>query len=464
MAARCLRQRVGMSPVVATNYLLGVASDYWKSSEFYSEYPNISHGSFNPVGRFGIGFLSVFMLGNNVEVSTQRRGGRNLQLRLRGIGSRGSLVKKTPTVVNGTTVEIRVRDQWVSELGELNKVVMARAPMLSIPIEVIQDGQSSQIEPGWWKTIPQEMFAEFLFTQQETATTPAHLPKKQQADLEDINYIMFLRYGRGGGIVRPTHMKWPAKQPELLNDTCRLLAVPEQGQVLLCSKGFAVRMVHVSGLLGMVNIDNLELTASRSQLIGLDMNQMRESWIEALRPKIRESLDELVQEGDVTGRLEFLNSVAKVYGRSVLLESSLPWLTIKEPPGHAHQVSASMLRDRLKNIDEVLISYNVSLWSASRMVFEHYPDARKSALVIPISSAGQPTPGALSDREKEVRGSLKELFHDERFPREVKEAQILLATIDAISHSWDIPSDSITQAEWIRVETAVYGRVRRQSH
>ena len=59
---------VGMTPAVITNFLLGIAADYWNSSEFCSDYPNAALRLFKPVGRFGIGFLSVFMMGDYVDL------------------------------------------------------------------------------------------------------------------------------------------------------------------------------------------------------------------------------------------------------------------------------------------------------------------------------------------------------------------------------------------------------------
>jgi hypothetical protein len=449
---------VGMTPAVITNYLLGIAANYWKSSEFHSEHPHAGHTAFKPVGRFGIGFLSVFMLGNHVEVHTQRRGGPNLRLRLRGIGSRGALVRKAPTLTNGTTVEIQVSDQWAADLAGLNKIVIAKAPMLSVPVDVIQDGQSSRIEPGWWKSIPQEEFAEFLEHQQLASTTPSRLGEAREFDGLREHHQMYLGRHRRSLKAVEIYDKWPGKQPELLDDASRILAVPGQSGVLLCSKGFAVGSLHVPGLLGIVNRDDLELNASRSQPIGLDSIQIRREWLRALRPHIVASLDALLTEGDVPARLEFLNSVASVYGRNLLIETNLPWLTIKEPPGDARQISVNSLGERLHGVREVLITYNVSLWSASRRALERYPEAGRSALVIPVTSLGQPEPGSYTDRDQEIWAPLEEHFGREPYSRGLEVANLLLATIDAIADAWKIPTESLTSINWVRKDKALYGR------
>jgi hypothetical protein len=93
---------VGMTERIVTNYLLGIASDYWHSPDFFADHPNATERGFSPVGRFGIGFLSVFMLGNEVQVDTQRNAGGNaLQLTLRGIGTVFVPAKDTSAVTEG---------------------------------------------------------------------------------------------------------------------------------------------------------------------------------------------------------------------------------------------------------------------------------------------------------------------------------------------------------------------------
>jgi hypothetical protein len=453
---------VGMTPAAITNHLLGIAANYWKSSEFYSEHPHANETGFKPVGRFGIGFLSVFMLGNRVEVQTQRRGGPNLRLRLRGIGSRGALVQKAPTMVNGTSVEIEISNQWAADLAELNKIVIAKAPMLSIPVDVLQDGQSSRIEPGWWKSVPQDEFAEFLERQELTATTPARLGE-EAGDLDYGRYHRHYHYRYRGSVkALDAYQKWPGNQPELLDDTCRILAIPGQNHILLCSKGFAVGALHVPGLLGIVNKDDLELNASRSQPIGLDSNQIRIEWLRALRPYIVASLDSLVSEGDVPSRLEFLRNVASVYGRDLLLETSLPWITIKEPPGDALQISVNTLRERLRGVEEVILTYNISLWSAFKRARERFPEASRSALVIPITSLGQPEPGTYVDREEEIWAPLKEHFGKDRLSSGLEEAHLLLATLDVIADAWKITTDPLFSKNWVRKDRSLSGHFVRR--
>jgi len=63
---------VGMSRHILTNVLLDFGASLWESDLVLTELPGLSHNSFRAVGRFGIGFFAVFMLGKHVKVSTRR--------------------------------------------------------------------------------------------------------------------------------------------------------------------------------------------------------------------------------------------------------------------------------------------------------------------------------------------------------------------------------------------------------
>jgi hypothetical protein len=63
---------IGMSRRVLTGPLLDFGTSFWASSLVRSEFPGLSSSGFVPVGKFGIGFYSVFMASNNVTVSTKR--------------------------------------------------------------------------------------------------------------------------------------------------------------------------------------------------------------------------------------------------------------------------------------------------------------------------------------------------------------------------------------------------------
>ena len=64
---------VGMSTRVLKGALLDFGVSFWGSPEMRQEYPGLlGKASFEPVGKYGIGFFSIFMWGDRVRVTTRR--------------------------------------------------------------------------------------------------------------------------------------------------------------------------------------------------------------------------------------------------------------------------------------------------------------------------------------------------------------------------------------------------------
>lgn len=63
---------IGMSKFVLTHILTDFGTSLWSSAYLRSELPGLASAKFKSVGKFGIGFFSVFMLGQEVSVITRR--------------------------------------------------------------------------------------------------------------------------------------------------------------------------------------------------------------------------------------------------------------------------------------------------------------------------------------------------------------------------------------------------------
>ncbi|MET8950876.1 hypothetical protein [Streptomyces sp. NPDC004533] len=64
----CNDNGIGMTPAILGGKLLDFGSTSWLSSDVVRENPGLLASKFEPSGRFGIGFFSVFMMGRRVQV------------------------------------------------------------------------------------------------------------------------------------------------------------------------------------------------------------------------------------------------------------------------------------------------------------------------------------------------------------------------------------------------------------
>ena len=63
---------IGMSSEVLTKELLDFGKCHWGSERMLQEFPGLLSSGFVPIGKYGIGFFSVFMLGETVRITTRR--------------------------------------------------------------------------------------------------------------------------------------------------------------------------------------------------------------------------------------------------------------------------------------------------------------------------------------------------------------------------------------------------------
>ncbi|WP_197435365.1 ATP-binding protein [Agrobacterium vitis] len=63
---------VGMSETVLTNQLVDFGSSLWRTTAVNEEFPGLAASGMESVGRFGVGFFSVFMISKEVRVITRR--------------------------------------------------------------------------------------------------------------------------------------------------------------------------------------------------------------------------------------------------------------------------------------------------------------------------------------------------------------------------------------------------------
>jgi hypothetical protein len=441
---------VGMSPIVISNYLLGIAADYWNSHEFFSDFPGVSAHGFKPAGKFGIGFLSVFMIGNEVTVITERLGGQRFKLSLRGLERRGALTSYPSNGRCGTLVQIRIPKTKLSDYDGLDAIVRSKAPLLEIPVVVSQGDKPSTIVPGWWKTIPQAELFDFVINYEQIAFRPTQEQRDRLAAFK-------VRKSRPESFADlPSSDRWPGLQPEITTDSSRVMAIPGSGQVILCSNGFAINRINLKGFTGLIDVGNIELTAARSQTIKMDVDNLRNDLSRKLFPEIVKALNELINEGQIPTRFDFLNDIGNIYSEDLLCKTSLPWVTIMEPPGNAVLLSASDFKNLLAKTQELIIGFAVNPWEMGSMLYSRFPEASRNVLLIPVKNNHRYSFGTYRDSDDLVVGPLQDHFEVSDLPQSMysllSEA-LLRITLRLISEAWNIDPEKLQMAKWVRKST-----------
>jgi len=193
---------IGMSEQVLTGPLLDFGTSFWRSSLATEEFPGLMAAGMNAIGRYGIGFFSVFMLGKKVRVYSRRcdmgkSEGRMLEFH-EGIGSRPILspfVDAPMPIDGGTRVEVLLEKDPKEEGGLLHtnnlfkeKVPLAAlvgsvAPNLDVALEVIDEiGPKPVTDPGDWL----EIGTQALLHRIEPSAQIAHMLSKSQKAQYDL--------------------------------------------------------------------------------------------------------------------------------------------------------------------------------------------------------------------------------------------------------------------------------------
>ena len=126
---RCTDDGVGMNKEIISRFLTDVGRSYYRSPEFDQERASFAAAGadFDPIARFGIGFLSCFMLGDRITVRTRRDLGRAgddepLVAEVDGLGGLITIREGPQGQPVGTAVEVVLRDPPSFHSMEMDEV------------------------------------------------------------------------------------------------------------------------------------------------------------------------------------------------------------------------------------------------------------------------------------------------------------------------------------------------------
>jgi hypothetical protein len=323
--------------------------------------------------------------------------------------------------------------------------------MVEVPISVNRVGEVTTVEPGWWKTVSQEDFANFVCNWRV-----GRGPQAYHVDSFEYRW----RYRQRSFDLGEAHKldKWPRQQPEVVTDNLRVLALPGVAEVLICVRGFTVNAIGIRGMLGLVDLGDVEVDVARSALIGWDEEKFRVETLDLLRPRILEALNGLRGE-NVPSRIEFLVGVARSYGLRLLSETTLAWLTVVLADGSAVMKSPGEVEQMVREKRELLVCYGVGPWRADRKCREVFPEAFAEAMILPIDKESQAEAGSYDDKDATIWGPVADHFF--QYGATYDGAFLLRATLEIIARGWNMKVGDLEREKWCRKSRVLFARLRR---
>ena len=178
---------IGMSRYVLTEVLLDFGHSLWHSADLSGEWSGLAASGFEAVGQFGIGFFSVFMLGERVRVCTRRceakddesdsgwilefdQGTRNRPL-LRAPNTMEKL-KKAGTKISVFLTKEKLERLYLKEevafdkggVRSIQQTCAHLAPAIDLDLFVRENGVKQQvIIANDWKCLPQNELLQRLY-------------------------------------------------------------------------------------------------------------------------------------------------------------------------------------------------------------------------------------------------------------------------------------------------------------
>lgn len=441
---------VGMTRKVMTDYLISIASDYW-TSQFHTDFPTARLRGFEPAGKFGIGFLSVFMLGDEVTVESNRDGGERCALQLHGVGRRGEIRNNPPQSGSGTAVRVELRSSALESLTGLADLVRVYAPMLSHALEVDSDGQMTPIAAGWLYQLEAQEFYQWIL--HALGVLMRNRGGRDRMD-PDSQWFYFRRHAGVSGGGGSQTIAWPKGWPQFQEDRVRLLASFE-GVTLLCLRGLAIQPIVTPGFVGVIDLESAIPNVSRNRAMNADVTNILASATAATTQKIVENLNALHEEGLVIDKLDFVAACVSAYGRQTILDASLPWINLLKLPGDLRLVSCAELRDRLTKSASLFVAYGTGPWTAMRrwVGFDSASIVDEPAIV--VDDTPQDRLGYQTGNEEKI-GRLSDLWPS------CLDAPLFGTILRLSAEAWQTNLDElISQEGWHHSGSVLWGRLSR---
>lgn len=352
---------IGMTKRILTEHLLTIASDYWEG-QFHVDFPKASE-SFSPAGKFGIGFLSVFMLGRKIEVSSQRTGNERYNLTIHGLGKRAELRQIPGNGSSGSTVTIQLSPETVDEMHQLPEKLPTLIPMLEVAVKLETNGTLQTIAPKWVLQLDCLALKKWVAESNSMLSQNSSTPRRRSHR----NYFYVgPRFREPREYTLGLELKeWPAGTPEYCEDGVRLVA-DGSGQSVLCLRGFSLEVINTPGFTGVIDSASTTPDAARKQSVDFDEQPLLKRAISHTRAAISKNLSERKNHGFIPDQIDFVAWCVSVYGYEVLKDSIFPWVQMITASGDSRYISSGELTEVLIEVDSIYLGLSIGPMSVSK--------------------------------------------------------------------------------------------------
>ena len=411
---------IGMTKRIVTEHLLTIASDYWEG-QFHVDFPKASE-SFSPAGKFGIGFLSVFMLGKKIEVSSQRTGNERYHLTIHGLGKRAELRQIPGNGSSGSTVTIQLSPETVDMMLQLPGTLPTLIPMLEVAVKLNTNGISQTIAPKWVLELDCLELKKWV---RESHTLLSKSNKTLTRSSREGLFYVGRSFREAREYTSELELKeWPAGTPEYCEDGVRLVA-DASGRSVLCLRGFSLEVINTPGFTGVIDSASTTPDAARKQSVDFDEQPLLKRAIFQTRGAISKNLSERKNQGFIPDQIEFVSWCVSAYGYEVLKDSTFPWVQIVTPSGDSRFLSSNELGGMLIDIDSIYLGTNIATTTLSKRwrLQTQMPIRRELGICFSKATVGYKS-------NEEARGMLHELW-----PKFESDA-LFSSFLTVISDSW----------------------------
>lgn len=431
---------VGMDLQIITDYLLTLASSYW-DDKFYSDFPDISK-DFCPAGKFGIGFLSVFMLGDKISLSTQRIGCTRYLLQLNGVARRGAIQADTIQNGNGTRISISLKKNIASKISNIYEKIKAYAPLIGHTISVTENGETKEIEKDWMSRLNAIDFYKWVFA----------AIKLISSNTNRLLYNNGCSYYQRRYFEDEPPIEWPLIIPECKFQSTRLVC-SGIGVSILCSKGLSIRPVSTPGFTGVINEDDIEVDTSRSNVLRFDVKKILDQAKSIVKDDVSKNLEHLNKTSFLVENMEFICKCVEIYGNGCLTNSSLRWINLLKIPGDVELVSTQTFKEQVSKQCSIFVCCGTGPWTAMKK-WNTQCKNHQNELAIVIDDTKSSIDYLLS--ESQETGKLKEIWSS------VEDEPLFMIILEILCDTWGTDKNHFfEQDNWSHKSDVVWGYLKK---